>query len=127
MLVTSITVGLFIAVVNVALIEVGIHHYGSTQLGSSIALTAFILMLVVAAYECRSETASILTGDTFNSSKMNWIALAEVAGAVLLTQADFMQRVLGSTALNAQQWGLALLAAVALLIVWETGKWLGRR
>ena len=39
---------------------------------------------------------------------MNWIALAEIAGAFLITQSDFLRGLLGTTQLNAQQWGLAL-------------------
>jgi Ca2+-transporting ATPase len=58
---------------------------------------------------------------------MNLIALAEVAGAFLITQADFMQRLLGTTQLTVRQWGLALLAAVVLLFGLEAGKWIGRR
>ena len=61
------------------------------------------------------------------SSRMNLIALAEVAGAFLITQADFMQRLLGTTTLTARQWGMGLLAAVVLLLGWELGKWVARR
>lgn len=86
-------------------------------------LVAFCLMLVVAAFEARSETETAFNTDTFNSL----IALAEVAGPFLITQADFMQRLLGTTQLTARQWGLALLATVVLLLGREAGKWIGRR
>ena len=127
MMLTSGLVGLFIATTALIIIEIGIHHYGSVELGISIAFTAFALMLVVAAYECRSETASILTTDTFNSRRMNWIAAAETVGAVLVTQWDFLRRLLGTTELTAQEWGVALVAAVALLVAWEAAKWVARR
>ena len=87
-------------------------------------LTAFVLMLVVAAFECRSERASVFDSDTFNSSKLNWTALAEILGVILITQWDFLRRLLGTTELTAQQWGAALLAAIALLLAWELGKWI---
>jgi Ca2+-transporting ATPase len=127
MMLTSGLVGLFIATTALIIIEVGIHHYGSVELGISIAFTAFALMLVVAAYECRSETASVLTTDTFNSRRMNWIAAAETVGAVLVTQWDFLRRLLGTTELTAQEFGVALLSAVALLVAWEAAKWVARR
>jgi Ca2+-transporting ATPase len=84
-------------------------------------------MLVVAAYHSRSEIGTIFTSDTFNSRQLNWTALAEIAGAWLITQSDFLRRLLGTTEITAQQWGLALLAAVLLLLTWELGKWVGRR
>ena len=53
------------------LIEIGKHHYGDVAIGQSIGLVAFSLMLVVAAFECRSETGTVFKMDTFNSSQMN--------------------------------------------------------
>jgi Ca2+-transporting ATPase len=126
-MITCGLVGLFIAVANLALIALGKNHYGSIATGQSIGLVAFSLMLVVAAFEARSETESVFSVETFNSSRMNLIAAAEIAGAFLITQADFMQRLLGTTQLTSGQWGLGLLAAVVLLLVWELGKWIARR
>ena len=126
-MITCGLVGLFIAIANLALIAIGKNHYGSVEIGRSMGLVAFTLMLVVAAFEARSETETAFDADTFNSSRMNMIAVAEVAGAFLITQADFMNRLLGTTQLTAAQWGLALLAAVVLLLGWEGGKWIARR
>ena len=127
MLITCGLVGLFMAVANLALIATGKNHYGSIKTGQSMGLVAFCLMLVVAAFEARNETGTAFGTDTFNSSRMNLTALAEVAGAFLITQADFMRRLLGTAPLTARQWGLALLAAVVLLLGWEAGKWIARR
>jgi Ca2+-transporting ATPase len=127
MVITCGLVGLFIAVANLALIATGKNHYGNIKTGQSMGLVAFCLMLVVAAFEARNETGTAFGTDTFNSSRMNLTALAEVAGAFLITQADFMRRLLGTAPLTARQWGLALLAAVVLLLGWEAGKWIARR
>jgi hypothetical protein len=51
--------------------------------GQSIAFTSFALCLIVAAFECRSETTSILTANTFDSEQMNWKTPAEPTPAVL--------------------------------------------
>jgi P-type Ca2+ transporter type 2C len=126
-LITCGLVGLFIAVANLALIATGKNHYGSVKTGQSMGLVAFSLMLVVAAFEARSETVTAFDTDVFNSSRMNLIAAAEVAGAFLITQANFMNHLLGTTQLTAAQWGFAFLAAVVLLLGWEAGKWLARR
>ncbi len=119
--------GLFVATANLVLIYYGIHHYGSTATGRSMGLVAFSLMLVVAAFEARSETETVLDVDTFNSKHMNLTGLVEVVLAALITQWDFLRQLLGTTQLTAEQWGLALLAAVVLLIGWEIGKWIARR
>jgi Ca2+-transporting ATPase len=120
-------VGLFIAVANIVMIEIGIQVYGSAAIGSSIALTGFVLMLIVAAFESRSETDTVFTTATFNSRRMNRVAIIELAGAVLITQADFMTRLLDTRNLNAEQWGIGALAAVLLLGAWELGKLIARR
>ena len=125
--ITSGLVGLYIAIANLGMIAFGVNHFNSPATGRSIGLVAFSLMLVVAAFEARSETQSVFAADTFNSSRMNRIALLEVAAAFLITQADFMQRLLGTTQLSPRQWGLGLLSAVVLLLLWEGGKWIARR
>jgi Ca2+-transporting ATPase len=126
-MITCGLVGLFVASANLGMIVVGTNILNSTVKGQSIGLVAFSLMLVVAAFEARSETDSVFSMDTFNSPRMNRIAVAEVAGAFLVTQADFLQRVLGTTQLTAGQWGLGLLMALAVLVSWEAGKWIARR
>ena len=126
-MITCGLVGLFIAVANLALIAAGKNHYGSVKTGQSMGLVAFSLMLVVAAFEARSEKETAFDTGIFNSSKMNLIAAAEVAGAFLITQANFMNKLLGTTQLTAAQWGFAFLAAVVLLLGWEAGKLIARR
>ncbi|MEV7723181.1 HAD-IC family P-type ATPase [Streptomyces sp. NPDC087917] len=119
--------GLAVTVLLLGLIKLGEAHYDSVAVGQSIAFTAFSLCLVVAAFECRSETESVLTTSTFDSKQMNWVALAQVVLSVLVTQLDGFQRILGTTEIDARQFGWALPAAVALLLVWELGKLVARR
>jgi Ca2+-transporting ATPase len=120
-------VGLYMAIVLDVLIYFGSHHYHSTVVGSSMGLSAFALMLVVAAYESRSITGSVLVSETFDNARMNWIALVEVALAVMVTQMDLFNRLLDTTPLRARQFLLALASAVLLLALWEIGKLIARR
>ncbi|MFD0378090.1 cation-translocating P-type ATPase [Streptomyces sp. NPDC127112] len=126
-LVTVGLAGLALTVVLLGLIKLGEARYGSTATGQSIAFTAFALCLIVAAFECRSETDSVLTTSTFDSKQMNWVALAQFVLAVLVTQMDGFRRLLGTTAIDARQFGWALLSAVVFLLLWELGKFLARR
>ncbi|HEX3199480.1 MAG TPA: HAD-IC family P-type ATPase [Propionibacteriaceae bacterium] len=119
--------GLFVAVANLALIFIGKNYYGSVEIGQSIGLVAFSLMLVVAAFESRRERASVFSVETFNSSRMNKTAVIEIALAYLITQADFLNVLLGTKELTFAQWGLGLLAAVGLLLLWELGQLISRR
>ncbi|WP_030207550.1 HAD-IC family P-type ATPase [Streptomyces sp. NRRL S-87] len=126
-LVTVGLAGLAITVMLLGLIKLGEARYDSTGTGQSIAFTAFALCLIVAAFECRSETDSVLSPSTFDSRQMNWVALAQFVLAVLVTQMDGFRRLLGTTEIDARQFGWALLAALALLGLWELGKLLARR
>jgi P-type Ca2+ transporter type 2C len=125
--VTAGLVGLYMAVVLDALIHLGKSHYGSTAVGSSIGLTAFALMILVAAYESRGVTLSILRSETFDNRTLNLTALAEIAVAMLATQTDAFNRLLGTVSLSAGQFGLASAAAVLLLVLWEAVKLVARR
>ena len=91
------------------------------------AFTSFALCLIVAAVECRSETATVLTTATFDSKQMNWAMLGEFIAAVLVTQMDVFHRLLGTVDINLRQFGWALIPALALLVLWELGKLIARR
>jgi Ca2+-transporting ATPase len=127
LLLTVGLVGLAMAVATLILIGVGKSEFGSVQIGISIAFTAFTLMMIVAAFECRSETATVFTTSTFDSKQMNWAALGEFALVVLATQMDALRRILGTTDLDMKQFRWALIPPIAVLLVWEFGKFLARR
>jgi P-type Ca2+ transporter type 2C len=127
MMITCGLAGLYVALANLLLIFIGKNYFGSIQVGQSIGLVAFSLMLVVAAFESRREKGSAFSVETFNSPRMNKTAVIEIALAYLITQADFLNKLLGTVSLTFPQWGLALLAAVVLLFLWELGKLIARR
>jgi len=126
MLVTVGATGLAITIGLLSMIEVGKHVFGSVAVGQSIAFTSFALCLIVAAVQCRSESATALTTATFDSKQMNRAMLSEFVLAVLVTQMDVFNRLLGTTQINLRQFGWALVPAIALLVLWEVGKYLAR-
>ena len=115
-------VGLVITIGLLSLIHWGGAHFGSPQVGQSIAFTSFALCLIVAAFECRSETATALSATSFDSKQMNWAALGELVLAVMTTQMDMFRRLLGTTEITMGEFAWALLPALALLLLWELGK-----
>ncbi len=126
-LVTVGLAGLAITIGLLTLIHYGAAHFGSNAIGQSIAFTSFAFCLIVAAVECRSQTGTVLTTATFDSKQMNWAMIGEFVLAVLVTQMDVFNRLLGTTELNLRQFAWALVPALALLALWEIGKLIARR
>ena len=127
LLITSGLVGLYMAVTTLALIEYGTNERGGLAVGSSMGVTAFSLMIVIAAYQARSVTTSALRMETFDNPKLNWTVLAEVVLAVLVTQLELMRRIFDTVAIGMPEWALSLAPAVALFFVWEIGKLVARQ
>jgi P-type Ca2+ transporter type 2C len=120
-------VGLVITAGLLGLIQLGTEYYGSVDVGISTAFTAFALCLIVAALECRSESGTVFATSTFDSKVMNRAVFGEFVLAVLVTQMDVFNRLLGTTPITMAQFGWALLPALALLLLWEAGKFAARR
>jgi Ca2+-transporting ATPase len=127
LLTTAGLVGLYMAIVLDLLIAFGKSHFGSYAVGSSIGLTAFALMIVVASYQVRNARGSTLVSETFDNRTLNITAAAEIFLALLVTQMDAFHRLLGTTDLSGPQFLLALAAAAALFVLWELGKLVTRR
>jgi len=127
LLTTAGLVGLFMAVCTLALISYGTNHFDSLAIGSSMGLTAFSLLIIVAAYQARSVTATAFTVETFDNRNLNWTAVAELVLAVLITQWEVLRRLFGTVELTLGQWALALVPAVVLVFIWELGKLIARR
>jgi len=106
---------------------VGKTNFGGVHVGISIAFVSFAFMLIVAAFECRSETETVFRMSTFESKQMNRTALGEFALAVLTTQMDALRRLLGTTQLSMRQFRWALIPPIVLLGLWELGKFVERR
>jgi P-type Ca2+ transporter type 2C len=127
LLITVGLVGLAMTIATLCLIQLGKGHFGSVQVGTSMAFTSFALMMIVAAFQCRSETATVFTLSTFDSKQMNYAALGEFILVVLTTQMDALRRILGTTDLSMKEFRWTLIPPVVLLGLWELGKFIARR
>ncbi len=119
--------GLFMSVAIDLLIVYGKDHYDNVAIGSTIGLVAFSLMLVVAALECRDQTATILRMETLNNNIVNITILVEIALALLIARGGVLTSLLGTQALTGRQWLTGAVPALALLVLWELGKLVARR
>ena len=84
-------------------------------------------MLVVAALECRDQTATILREETLNNNTVNLTILAELALTLLIARGGALTSLLGTQTLTGRQWLVGAVPAVALLLLWELGKLIARR
>ncbi len=119
--------GLAITIGLLSMIALGQHHFGNAAIGNSIAFTSFALCLIVAALECRSETGTVLTTDSFDSNQMNWAMLGEFVLAVAITQLGMFNRLLGTVQINLREFAWAMVPPLALLALWELAKLTARR
>jgi Ca2+-transporting ATPase len=119
--------GLFMSVAINLLILLGKHHFGDVAIGSTMGLVAFSLMLVVAAFECRDQTGSILRMETLDNNVVNVTIVVEVALALLIARGGALTSLLNTEALTGRQWLLGAAPALVLAILWELGKLVARR
>ena len=108
------------------LIVFGKHEY-NVAIGSTMGLVAFSLMLVVAAFECRDQTGSILRIETLDNNIVNVTIVVELALALLIARGGVLTSLLGTQALTGRQWLIGALPALVLCILWELGKLIARR
>ncbi len=119
--------GLYMSLAIDLVIVFGKNHYGNVAIGSTMGLVAFSLMLLVAALECRDETATILRMETFDNNILNLTILVELALAILIARGGVLTSLLNTVALTSREWLLGAAPAVLLLLVWELAKLIARR
>ncbi len=119
--------GLFMTVAINALIVYGENTYEAPEIASTMGLVAFSLMLVVAAFECRDEKASILRSETLDNRTLNITAVVELFLAILIAKGNFLPSLVGTTTLSGGQWLIGAAPALVLFIGWELGKLIARR
>jgi Ca2+-transporting ATPase len=119
-------VGVFMAVAINLVIVYGENSYGEGEIGSTMGLVAFSLMLVIAAFESRDERATLLTAETFDNRTLNITALVEIALAVMIARGGDLTSLLGAAGLTDTQWLIGAAPALVLLILWEIGKAVAR-
>ena len=125
-IVTATGVGIVMTAGLLGLIKVGQTHYGSSTVGSTLALTAFAFFRIVGVWESRSVDETALTLDTFANRQLNKLIIAVLLLSVLVTQLDFLKRWIGLTSLTFVQWAMCLGCGFVLFVLWELGKLVAR-
>ena len=120
--------GLFMSVAIDLVIVFGRDHYDNVAIGSTMGLVAFSLMLVVAAFESRDETGSILRDGDVRQQRRE----PHDPGGDRSRDLDRTRRRADVAAQHSGSHRPAMadrrrLPAVVLFILWELGKLIARR
>jgi Ca2+-transporting ATPase len=118
--------GLFMSLAIDLLIVFGKSTYDKTEIGSTMGLVAFSLMLVIAAFESRDEKGSTFRLETLDNRTVNVTAIVEITLAVLIAKGDFLPSLLGTVRLTGEQWLIGAAPALLLFVAWELGKAIAR-
>ena len=87
--------------------------------GFTMAFSAFVLLQMVNALIVRSGDLSVFHPFT-RTNRTLWLAvLGVLLSQVLVVEVPFLQQVFGTTALDAEQWGVCVAATLPLLVLAE--------
>jgi P-type Ca2+ transporter type 2C len=120
-----IFLGLIIAFGTLAL--EAIYTPISTVAAATMGFVVFSLYNVATGLSARSEFGTVFDRDTLSDRRQLMLYGISVGLAFLATELGFLQRLLGTTSLRAQEWLLCLGFAVFLILVDEVIKFFLRR
>jgi Ca2+-transporting ATPase len=96
-------------------------------LASTMALTVFSLFSIAIGLSARSETQTVLNRDILADRRQVEIYGLTLILVFLATELRFLQRILGTTSLNGDQWWICFGVAFTLLLIDESIKFVMRR
>jgi Ca2+-transporting ATPase len=118
-------IGLVTALVTVFLESV--YEAEGVAIAATMGFIAFSLLSIVVGLTARSETASAFNRDIFHNRNQLMLYGLALLFTFLPTELAFLQRILGTTSLNGDQWLICIGFAIALLLVDEVIKFFMRR
>jgi len=92
----------------------------------TISLTVLAVFQWFNVWNCRSEKKSIFNKDIFSNKFLVLGTIVVVLLQLVAVYNPFMQSILGTTALNLQEWGFIILMASSIIIIEEGRKFIAR-
>jgi Ca2+-transporting ATPase len=99
----------------------------STAVAATVGFVVFSLFNVVIGISNRSETQTAIRADTVADRRQLGLYGLALLLTLLPTEIGFLQRILGTTSLDGDQWLVCIGFAVALLLIYEVMKFFLRR
>ena len=93
----------------------------------TMGVTAFAIMNLFFSWTVRSDVRSVFSIETFNDRRFVITSGMSIAAIFLATSLDVLQRLLGTTSLNAVQWIICIGAALTVIVLTEIRKMMLRR
>jgi Ca2+-transporting ATPase len=115
MMVRLFVAGLFMAASTLVLVQIGKSHYGSLEVGQTMAVVGLAIMNVFLALNLRFPEDSAFGQATFSNPKLLWAFGWAFVGSMLITQMRVLQDLFHTTPLTGGQWALCLVPGVVLL------------
>jgi Ca2+-transporting ATPase len=101
--------------------------YGDATVAATMSLSAFVFYHIINGLENNHRTRTVFSIETFENRSQNLLMLGVVAMLILGMEMNLFQRLLDTTHLTFNQWMIALLVALPLLILEEILKFFLRR
>jgi Ca2+-transporting ATPase len=106
----------------------GVLWWGNDSYGDVVArtmgVTTFALFRLFHSLETADQDASLFSGSILGNRPLLIATGLSVLTIILATELGFLQRLLGTVALSAEQWVICIVVALSLLVVEEVRKML---
>src|SRR3954469_13339517 len=116
-----VIVGLVMAAGTLGVLAWGDANFGPV-IARTMGVTTFSLFRLFSSLETADETESLFSGSILGNRPLLIATGLSVLTIVLATELGFLQRILGTVSLTADQWAICLLVALSLIIVEEGRK-----
>ena len=101
--------------------------YGDATVAATMSLAAFVFYHIINGMENYHRSRSFFSIETFENRSQNLLMLTVIIMLILGVEMNLFQRLLNTTHLTFNQWMIALLVALPLLVIEEVLKYFLRR
>lgn len=116
-----VTYGLVMAVGTLGVLAWASGAYGDV-IARTMGVTTFALFRLFSSLETADEDESLFSGSILGNRPLLIATGLSVLTIIFATELGFLQRILGTTSLTADQWAICLLVSMSLILVEEGRK-----
>jgi P-type Ca2+ transporter type 2C len=123
---TRLLVWLVIAGITMAVITLGVISWATVQYGDAVArtmgLTAFALTNIWFALETSDEDNSVFSNSILANPTLLKMAGLAIIATVVTSEIGLLNRLIGTVNLSTEQWGISIVASLAIVVLCEIKK-----